>query len=53
MEVVEANLFDDSTAEEVPDCSEKRGKLMATVNTTPDGQWVDRKVEERCNNQKV
>lgn len=53
MEVIETDFLHSNTAEEVPHCGEEGGQLVATLNTTPDHQWVGHKVEERANNKQV
>ena len=51
--VVEANLLHDNVAEQVPDCDQEGGQLIATLVATPHRQWVHDKVEERTNHKDV
>ena len=47
--VVEANLLNNNVAEQVPDCGEERGKLIATLIATPNRQRIHDQVIERSN----
>ena len=51
--VVEADLFNDNVAEEVPDSGEEGGQLVATLVPPPDSQRVDDHVESRTNHKDV
>ena len=51
--VVEANLLHDNVAEQVPDCDQEGGQLIATLVAAPHCQWVHNKVEERTNHKDV
>ena len=51
--VVETNFLDDNEAEEVPDCDQEGGQLIATLITTPHSQRIQHHVVERTNHEYV
>ena len=51
--IVEANFLDNDVAEEMPYCGEEGGQLIATLNATPNRQWVHNQVEEWSNQEYV